>query len=956
MPFLIPIVTAIGSAIAAAGAWFASLSAIAQFGIQIAISIGLNLLASALQPKQKKPPGGLETELKLGGEVPRTVIFGEAATRGHLIYWNTYGANNTYLHMVFALSDSHCEALTGLIMDGEVRQLDALTPTNNADAKYVVNGFATANAATDPFFLEIKFFSGKQGQLADTELVATANPNGRWTNNDKLSGICYVSVRLRWQDIHFGERGIPEFLFIVKGSRLYDFRKDTTNGGSGAHRYGTPSTYEWSDNPAVILYNCLRGIQTGPTNERILGLRAKAADIDNTTFTAAANACDELVALKAGGTEKRYRGAFIASDDDATRELIEAMVGAMAGFTVERSGKIGVVAGASQSVVDTVTDADLVSGAKVAFSGKRSRTELANYVSGTFTDPENLWQANAFPPITSTTFETEDGERLGRDLSLPSVTSVTQAQRVSRIRMLELRSQGSATITLGFNKIWLQGGDWITWNSARYGNRTWRIVTREIDGGSRQVTLVLDEISSTVYTWNGTLDEGDPLRVGQTGLLGDRVNSVAGFGVQQASADRPVVRFSWTPIEDPTVIGVEIHVREVNTFDYAVLFAATPASGSMLWNAAEPGTKYEARARVVTDPPRPTSFSSWTSMAAAAQRFDERNFIRNGQFETGAIIPAAATDIPHWYLTQPTAFKVVARTDSSVPAGAPAPHVLRLTSAGGQDPVLNAEFAPALSGAATLGVPVRVGDEVFIDIAARNMIANAVSAFKVRLGVRTSAGSVVYQDAFGPAKLLPIDGPGGLLLVGPDNWDRWTAEAIGVRNAISFLITTDGQAFLELRKNTVSFAADAFFTDFVLTVRDGSLFLAENSVTYHFDTFVATGADDVVGTGVGATKVTVTTASITTVIPPNHKATIEASALTFMTFTGAGLYDQALELSGTSGGWSAGNDVSQPPPVNGAWTVYGTGLPTTYTVEHKWSGDSTVKIAQRRLDCRLLIR
>ena len=37
----------------------------------------------------------------------------------------------------------------------------------------------------------------------------------------------------------------------VKGMLVYDPRLDSTNGGSGSHRLATPSTWEWSDNPAL---------------------------------------------------------------------------------------------------------------------------------------------------------------------------------------------------------------------------------------------------------------------------------------------------------------------------------------------------------------------------------------------------------------------------------------------------------------------------------------------------------------------------------------------------------------------------------------------------------------------------------------------------------------------------------------------------------------------------------
>ena len=74
-------------------------------------------------------------------------------------------------------------------------------------------------------------------------------------------GVAYAVMTYLWRDSPQIWDGRPTEKFVVKGIRLYDPRKDTTAGGSGAHRYGTTSTHEWSDNPVVMIYNLLRGIQ-----------------------------------------------------------------------------------------------------------------------------------------------------------------------------------------------------------------------------------------------------------------------------------------------------------------------------------------------------------------------------------------------------------------------------------------------------------------------------------------------------------------------------------------------------------------------------------------------------------------------------------------------------------------------------------------------------------------------
>ncbi len=57
--------------------------------------------------------------------------------------------------------------------------------------------------------------------------------------------------------------GVPQGVYEPHPMPLYDPRKDTTNGGSGAHRWGVSSTYEPTTNPIVMAYNIIRGIYYG---------------------------------------------------------------------------------------------------------------------------------------------------------------------------------------------------------------------------------------------------------------------------------------------------------------------------------------------------------------------------------------------------------------------------------------------------------------------------------------------------------------------------------------------------------------------------------------------------------------------------------------------------------------------------------------------------------------------
>lgn len=108
---------------------------------------------------------------------------------------------------------------------------------------------------------------GLQNQLADSSLVAE---NVGWTAAHRGRGRAYIYCKLQY----YADRwptGIPVLKAEVKGKKVYDPRTGLT---------------AWSDNSAL----CIRDYLVNAS-----GLNAKPSEIDETSFIAAANICDEWV-------------------------------------------------------------------------------------------------------------------------------------------------------------------------------------------------------------------------------------------------------------------------------------------------------------------------------------------------------------------------------------------------------------------------------------------------------------------------------------------------------------------------------------------------------------------------------------------------------------------------------------------------------------------------------------
>ncbi len=356
-----------------------------------------------------------------------------------------------------------------------------------------------------------------------------------------------------------------------------------------------------------------------------MGLELADYDVLADHFIVAANICDEAVPLDAGGSEPRYRAsALLTAQDGDHRAALAPLIQAMAGYLIERNGSFGLLAGAAQLPVETITDGDIVWDRGVKWSGSRSRTERTNEVHGQFVDPSAGWQANSYPSITSAVYSAEDGERLAVSLDLGSVTSVTQAQRIARARMRETRRQASATLTVGMHLLWLEAGDWLRWDSARFGaNRLYRVVSRDLNPDDT-VTLALREVGNEIYSWSAADEQpyAPPATLPGEGPL---PSTVTGFAVQPDvieapdGSTRPVLNVMWDPIADTRVKAVIIEYRPIGRVAASRVRDDSPGDGLYVLDQPPTGLDYEFRASIATVPARPVSWTPWVQLTALDQ-------------------------------------------------------------------------------------------------------------------------------------------------------------------------------------------------------------------------------------------------------------------------------------------------------------------------------------------------
>ncbi|WP_273794933.1 phage tail protein [Brucella intermedia] len=560
MPFLAPIFTAIGGLVSSVAAWAAAspiLAGIAQTAFGIALKYAVNAL---FPPKTQSRASELETQY--GANIPRSVILGTCATEGHHIYRNSYGSGGRLIQDVFVLSSFRITAVPRVRYNGQWRILSQ----QDANGYWLVPNEGTSGDDHDN--VRVKFFYGTMDQQAEPTLISNARPAGRWTANHRGAGVAYAVVFSELRKNGDGLTSPAKLLFEVVGAPLYDWRKDSTMGGSGAHRWDDQSTWEYSDNPVVQIYNLERGFFNG--TQRMVGKAVRASRLPLAEYTQAANICDEIIS----DGSKRYRAHAIAKDGPGANHdaNLTPLLEAMCGSWVERVDGEFPIAGAPQAIVATITDDDIKRGAPLRFSAKRKRTELINTVAASYVSPDDFYETKDAATRIDEGALAEDRETLASAIPYAAVTDVRQVDRLADIAIRGARYQASAEIVVHPKFLdTIKEGRWVRWNSAKYGDRTYQVLTRQLGGintdGARDISIALQQISNGVF--DPTAYETNPpniIVVPPPQYLAEVQNFdvIPTIVKADGAGELPGARLLWDTIDDISVVGVDIEYWPAN--------------------------------------------------------------------------------------------------------------------------------------------------------------------------------------------------------------------------------------------------------------------------------------------------------------------------------------------------------------------------------------------------------
>jgi hypothetical protein len=408
--------------------------AVASFGINAALYVGTSAVSYFIsQPAaEASADPGRKLSVAMGGAVPQSIGVGRFITAGQISYAGVFarksGRLTNYAVRQYILTDYPIDGGVGIWYAGRKCAVDWEDP-------FYINGNLVGYPITtfrrdDVDYKWVKFHDGRQTTpdafLRDQFGSAEAHPYGA---NRIGYGRGIAVLTERYHKKKFTSLGEPRF--IVDGMRCYDPRKDSTNGGSGSHRWNDPDTHEPTRNLAVIYGHIRRGITYD--GERLFGgLNYPAYMLDNDSYFAAMNACDENVSLAGGGTEKRFAGGGEIDLSGRVSDVLDKLLAAMAGRVVETGGRSRLYVGGVGANVLSITDGDIVVTEPEDGEDGPDPDDIFNTVTGTYTSLEDAGETTAYRKKTNAAALARDGEELTRPLDLYFCQSNSQGQRVAR--------------------------------------------------------------------------------------------------------------------------------------------------------------------------------------------------------------------------------------------------------------------------------------------------------------------------------------------------------------------------------------------------------------------------------------------------------------------------------------------------------------------------------------------
>ncbi|MCI2213287.1 phage tail protein, partial [Pseudosulfitobacter pseudonitzschiae] len=621
-----PISSAIFTFLAGAGVAVGTATVIASFATRLIFGAIVSLVGQlfAEKPKGIKPQGIQTEQTTTGDTTPQKFIVGRYAAEGHAVAPAYSRSNDNHiLTYILEISNVPIKGLTGrVIIDG---QYTDLTPGANDPTRLDFSTLGVNDLGNPRGWLW--FFDGTQ-TTAFNQLVDAYgdHPDRPWTNDHILQGTAYAVLEFALdREIY---TGLPSVRFEAEGIALYDPRKDSSVGGSGAHRWADPDTWEFSENPQVINYNILRGI-TLPTGD-IYGGQVPAEDLPLDNWFAAMNECDVLI-----GDRPQYRAGFeINTGAMEPFEVLEEMNRSSFAQISEFGGVFRVRVGAPSTPVMSLTDDDFMITEPSTYEPFPGLANTYNAITGTYVEPVDVWEGRSADAVLNPEWEAEDGgRRLTIDVGLPAVRDKSQAQQLLTAYIKDQRRFRVHRMVLPPSFSLIEPLDSISWSSVTngYTAKVFEVISVEDRTDTLNQFVTVREREPGDVAWGEGDDVASP---GPTNGFTPPDNLVPTLTVSAVDLNdvdseprRPAIKIEWPVDEAPSAELLKYELRLIGDVGNVVTTGTVGARDGLTVTSdgVLPNTIYEVRARYLTG--MPTEWSDWMPVTTSDTRLTAKDIV-----------------------------------------------------------------------------------------------------------------------------------------------------------------------------------------------------------------------------------------------------------------------------------------------------------------------------------------
>lgn len=400
---------------------------------------------------------------------------------------------------------------------------------------------------------------GSTSQNVDSTLntkFATA-----WPSTSKGRGVAYIVAKMIWdKDVY--PQGIPNITLEVEGNKVYDHR-DTT--------------WKYSDNNALCIRDYLLS--------GIYGAKLNAAEIDESSFDAMANFCDEAVSIPDGEggstTQKRFTCNGWIDTSRPVQENIQELLSSCRAQLIYQGGifRLHIPRAVSAEAFE-LNPSNIIGDWEWDVGGI---AVAANIVRAHFIDPDKNYQPNSaqWPePGASNAYLTADNSfESPRDIELPYTNNIYMAEQIAQVALNESRQDISCILTATEEALELETGSVVKVNHATPGwtdKLFWVEAMFLLQDGN--VKLALREYDSSAYSYSTCSDASslpdtnlpDPLTVAaptSLTLLSDATTALTGG----AGEIVPRIKVTWTRSTHAYLDYEEVFARKSGAAEYQTI-------------------------------------------------------------------------------------------------------------------------------------------------------------------------------------------------------------------------------------------------------------------------------------------------------------------------------------------------------------------------------------------------